>query len=66
LQFARYFCRELLPYFGTYQDAMHTEEKFLFHSRISFALNSKLISLKELVEKIIEAWEEDKDKINIA
>ncbi|WMN11764.1 cryptochrome/photolyase family protein [Marivirga salinae] len=66
LQFARYFCRELLPYFGTYQDAMHTEEKFLFHSRISFALNSKLISPKELVEKVIKAWEEDSDKINIA
>lgn len=66
LQFARYFCRELLPYFGTYQDAMHTEEKFLFHSRISFALNSKLIGPKELVEKIIEAWKENQDKINIA
>lgn len=66
LQFARYFCRELLPYFGTYQDAMHTEEKFLFHSRISFALNSKLIGPKELVNKIIEAWEENQDKINIA
>lgn len=66
LQFARYFCRELLPYFGTYQDAMHTDQKFLFHSRISFALNSKLISPKELVEKVIEAWEEDKEKINIA
>jgi len=66
LQFARYFCRELLPYFGTYQDAMHTEEKFLFHSRISFALNSKLISPKELVAKVIEAWEEDSDTIDIA
>ncbi|SMG29348.1 deoxyribodipyrimidine photolyase-related protein [Marivirga sericea] len=66
LQFARYFCRELLPYFGTYQDAMHTEEQFLFHSRISFALNSKLISPRELVDKIIKAWEEDQDKINIA
>ncbi|MGJ3233609.1 cryptochrome/photolyase family protein [Marivirga sp.] len=66
LQFARYFCRELLPHFGTYQDAMHTEEKFLFHSRISFALNSKLIGPKELVEKIIEAWKENQDKINIA
>ncbi|ADR23103.1 cryptochrome/photolyase family protein [Marivirga tractuosa] len=66
LQFARYFCRELLPYFGTYQDAMHSEEQFLFHSRISFALNSKLISPKELVDKIIEAWEENQDKIKIA
>jgi deoxyribodipyrimidine photolyase-related protein len=66
LQFARYFCRELLPHFGTYQDAMHMEEQFLFHSRISFALNSKLISPKELVDKIIESWEQQQDKINIA
>jgi deoxyribodipyrimidine photolyase-related protein len=66
LQFARYFCKELLPYFGTYQDAMHTEEKFLFHSRISFALNSKLIHPKELVGKVIEAWEANPDNISIA
>jgi len=66
LQFARYFCRELLPYFGTYQDAMHTEEKFLFHSRISFALNSKLIGPKELVQKVEEAWEEEQNTIDIA
>ncbi|WP_340153730.1 cryptochrome/photolyase family protein [uncultured Marivirga sp.] len=66
LQFTRYFCRELLQNFGTYQDAMHTEQKFLFHSRVSFALNSKLISPKELVDKVVEEWEDNQDKINIA
>ncbi|WNB17539.1 cryptochrome/photolyase family protein [Marivirga arenosa] len=66
LQFIRYFCRELLPYFGTYQDAMHTDEKFLFHSRLSFALNTKLIHPKELVDKVIEAWEDDSDRISLA
>jgi deoxyribodipyrimidine photolyase-related protein len=45
---------------------MNTEEKFLFHARISFALNSKLISAKELIEKVIDAWEENSDTINIA
>ena len=65
-QFARYFCKELLPNFGRYQDAMHTEEKFLFHSRISFALNTKMISPLEMVEYVLKYWEEDKDHINIA
>ncbi len=44
-----YFCKYLLPFFGDYQDAMHTSQDFLFHSKISFALNIKLISPKEVV-----------------
>ncbi len=66
LQFVRYFAKNLLAHFGTYQDAMHTEEKFLFHSRISFALNSKLVTPKEVVEKVIHYWQEDDSTINIA
>ena len=46
------FCQNLLPYFGDYQDAMHTDEKFLFHSRLSFAMNCKLISPREVVETV--------------
>ncbi len=34
-----YFCQHLLKHFGDYEDAMHVEEKFLFHSRLSFAMN---------------------------
>lgn len=66
LQFARYFCKELLPYFGTFQDAMHTEEQYLFHSRISFALNTKIISPIEMVNYVLKYWEEDQDNISIA
>jgi len=36
-----YFCKFLLPHFGDYQDALHTEEVYLFHSRLSFAMNTK-------------------------
>ena len=32
-----YFCSHLLKHFGDYEDASHTDEKFLFHSRLSFA-----------------------------
>jgi deoxyribodipyrimidine photolyase-related protein len=66
LQLVRYFAKNLLPYFGTYQDAMHTDEKFLFHSRISFALNSKLVSPKEVIEKVIHYWHENSSDIDIA
>jgi len=66
LQYARYFCKELLPNFGRFQDAMHTEEKFLFHSRVSFALNTKMISPMEMAEYVLKYWREDQEHINIA
>lgn len=66
LQFVRYFCKNLLPYFGKYQDAMYSEEKFLFHSRISFALNSKMITPLEVIEKVLYYWQENEEEIDIA
>ena len=49
-----YFCEHLLIHFGDYQDAMDTNEVNLYHSRISFAMNIKLISPKEVIEKVLE------------
>lgn len=61
-----YFCKNLLPNFGKYQDAMHTDDAFLFHSRLSFSLNTKLISPLEVVEKVEKYWYEHQDDIDIA
>jgi deoxyribodipyrimidine photolyase-related protein len=61
-----YFCENLLIHFGDYQDAMHTEELNLFHSRISFALNVKLISPLEVVHRAIEYYKQNKDSIEIS
>ncbi len=66
LEVLDYFCKQLLPYFGLYQDAMYTGDPFLFHSRLSFALNSKMISPLELVEKVEKYWLENQDSIGIA
>lgn len=49
-----FFCKTLLCHFGTYQDAMHTSHKFLFHSKLSFALNLKIISPKEVIETVLD------------
>jgi deoxyribodipyrimidine photolyase-related protein len=45
-----YFCKYLLVHFGDYQDAMHTTQRNLFHSRISFALNTKILHPMEVVK----------------
>ncbi len=61
-----YFCEHLLVHFGDYQDALHTEEINLFHSRISFALNVKMISPLEVVEAVIAYYRQHEDEIELA
>lgn len=56
LRLLHHFCNKLLPYFGTFQDAMHSREPYLFHSRLSFALNLKMIHPDEVCRAIEEAY----------
>ncbi len=65
-QLLDFFCDNLLVHFGDYQDAFHTEEKFLFHSRLSFAMNSKMISPKKVVDTVLEHYYENMDAIHIS
>lgn len=61
-----YFCENLLIHFGDYEDAMHTNEKFLFHSRLSFAMNSKMLSPKEVIAAVVDFYYDNKEKITIS
>lgn len=61
-----YFCEKLLKHFGDYQDAMDTDQVFLFHSRLSFAMNSKILHPMEVIEKSIAYWRENKEDIDIS
>lgn len=61
-----YFCQNLLVHFGDYQDAMHTNEKFLFHSRLSFAMNSKMLSPKEVVATVLSFYYNHSNEIAIS
>ena len=65
LEMLSYFCEKLLPDFGSYQDAMHTDYRFLFHSNLSFSINVKLLSPLEVVNAAIRAWEKSKGAISI-
>jgi deoxyribodipyrimidine photolyase-related protein len=59
-----FFVKKCLIHFGTYEDAMVENEPFLFHSRLSFALNIKLLSPLEVVNTAISYWEKHQDKIS--
>ena len=60
-----YFCDNLLAFFGTYEDAMLAEHISLFHSRLSFALNTKMISPMQVVQSVLSAWEQNKEGISL-
>ncbi len=63
LQLLEHFVRERLPFFGAYQDAMTRRDALLFHSRLSFSLNLKLIHPLEVIQRAIAEWEERPEQL---
>jgi deoxyribodipyrimidine photolyase-related protein len=61
-----FFLRHCLVNFGTYQDAMSAEHISLFHSRLSFALNTKMLSPLEVVNGTLKYWQSHRRDIGIA
>lgn len=58
-----FFVNNCLSLFGTFQDAMAPNEWSLYHSRLSFAMNVKLISPQEVVQSAIQAYEKSPEEI---
>jgi len=63
-QALRDFIQYRLPRFGDYQDAMWTDEPFLYHSLLSAALNLKLLDPREVVQKAVDAYERGEVPLN--
>jgi len=59
------FVKNGLPAFGTYQDAMTADNWYLFHCRLSFALNTKMLRPLEVIQAALKAWEKRKPRIEI-
>ncbi len=57
------FIQNRLPEFGLYQDAMWTNEPWLFHSHIASALNLKLLSAQEVVTAAEKAYRQGRAPI---
>jgi len=66
LQTLDHFVRLRLHLFGTYQDAMSERHYLLFHSKLSFAMNTKMLHPLEVVNAVLDYWYENKEEIDIA
>lgn len=65
----QYFCQVCLPKFGYFQDAMTCNSPHswsLYHSRLSFALNAKIISPDEVIDVAIETYYQQQSSISIS
>jgi deoxyribodipyrimidine photolyase-related protein len=58
-----FFVTECLALFGSYQDAMTPNEWSLYHARLSFSMNVKMISPLEVINRAILEWENNPEKI---
>jgi deoxyribodipyrimidine photolyase-related protein len=61
-----HFIRNALPWFGDFQDAMSDDEDYLFHSRLSAALNIGLLDPLEVCRAAERAWREGHVPLNAA
>ena len=69
LELLDWFCRHGLPRFGRFQDAMtcqHPAAWSLYHSRLSFAMNAKLLHPREVIDRAIASYHDDALGISIA
>jgi len=58
------FTQKRLPQFGTYQDAMWTKCSYLYHSRLSSAMNLKLLNPREAVTSAERAYRNGSAPLN--
>jgi deoxyribodipyrimidine photolyase-related protein len=66
LQLLEFFLVDCLPLFGTYEDAMSSNSWAVYHSRLSFAMNVKLISPEEVLKAAINQWEKNQESISLS
>ena len=64
LELLHFFVNDLLPFFGTFQDAMSVSQWSLYHSRLSFSMNVKLLHPMEVISAAIHQWEVHPGKIS--
>ncbi len=58
------FIEQRLADFGPYEDAMWTDETTVYHSRLSAALNLKLLDPRECVEAALDAYRDGRAPLN--
>lgn len=65
LELLDFFVEHCLPQFGTFQDALTDRGWSLFHSRLSFSLNTKMLHPQEVVEAVEKRWRERPEEVEL-
>ena len=69
LSLLKSFCTQCLPLFGTYQDAMTDKSPnawSLYHSRLSFCLNTKMLSPMQVIDAALNTYHKSDGSIALA
>jgi deoxyribodipyrimidine photolyase-like uncharacterized protein len=61
-----HFLAHCLPHFGRYQDALSERGWSLFHSRLSFSMNSKMLHPLEVIRAAQAHWQANQATISLA
>ena len=59
-----HFIEKILPYFGEYQDAMISDEAYLYHSNLSTYINSGLLYPLEVIQLAEQSYQAGKAPLN--
>ena len=65
-QALKYFLEKHLHGFGTYQDAMSIKDDFVYHSKLSFALNTKIINPRFVIDSAIEYYNKHAGEVKLS
>ncbi|MCB5198761.1 cryptochrome/photolyase family protein [Loktanella sp. TSTF-M6] len=65
-QHLAHWVKKGLPDFGTYQDAMMDDERFMYHSIVGLYINAGLLNPMEVCEAVEKAWQDGDVPINAA
>jgi len=69
LELLDFFCDNQLQNFGNFQDAMTQASPYawsLYHSRLSFSLNCKMVTPLEVIEKALNTYQNSEGKITLS
>jgi deoxyribodipyrimidine photolyase-related protein len=66
LELLDFFVENCLELFGTYEDTMHPSYWSIYHSRLSFLMNVKLLSPLEVVQQAVSYWYQNQERISIS
>ncbi|MCX7743645.1 MAG: cryptochrome/photolyase family protein [Flavobacteriales bacterium] len=66
LELLNHFIEHALPWFGHYQDAMVRNAWLMFHSKLSFSLNTKMLHPMEVIQQVEDAWKNNPKRYPLA